>query len=79
MKNGDLQGLQDMVKDAQASVSDSRTTPGTSGTAESATGKADTPVVTDAPGVGIPEANKTLVAPFKEKAGTWMIYGAFGL
>ena len=79
MKNGDLQGLQDMVKDARASVSDSRTTPGTSGTAESATAKADTPVVTDAPGVGIPEANKTLVAPFKEKAGTWMIYGAFGL
>ena len=35
--------------------------------------------MTDAPGVGIPDANKTLVAPFKDKAATWMIYGAFGL
>lgn len=33
----------------------------------------------DTPGVGIPDANRALVAPFKEKAQTWMAYAAFGL
>ena len=36
-------------------------------------------VETDTPDVGIPEANKALVAPYKDKISTWMIYGAFGL
>ena len=41
---------------------------------------ADAPKVeTDMPEVGVPEANKTLVAPYKDKISTWMIYGAFGL
>ena len=34
---------------------------------------------TDTPELGIPEANKALVAPFKDKVSTWMVYGAFGL
>jgi hypothetical protein len=34
---------------------------------------------TDTVGVGIPDANKALVAPYKDKAATWLIYGAFGL
>ena len=39
----------------------------------------DAPVATDTPGVGIPDANRALVAPFKDKLQNWMVYGAFGL
>lgn len=35
--------------------------------------------VGDTPGVGIPEINKTLVAPHKERLQTWFAYAAFGL
>ncbi|HTV01700.1 MAG TPA: hypothetical protein VMF13_14230 [Luteitalea sp.] len=38
-----------------------------------------TTMTTDTPGVGIPDANRTLVAPYKEKLNAWMVYGAFGL
>jgi len=78
MQNGDLQGLQDLVADAGTAARGAVAGTATSGTAADGRAK-ETPVVTDAPGVGIPEANKTLVAPFKEKAATWMVYGAFGL
>ncbi|AMY09942.1 hypothetical protein LuPra_03169 [Luteitalea pratensis] len=79
VKSGDLQALQDMVKDAGTAVAGATSPAASSGSGEAPTGNAGTPVVTDAPGVGIPDANKTLVAPFKDKAATWMIYGAFGL
>jgi hypothetical protein len=79
VKNGDLQGLQDLVSDAGRAVSGARSSGATSSGSDGSRARADTAVVTDAPGVGIPEVNKTLVAPFKEKAATWMIYGAFGL
>jgi hypothetical protein len=39
----------------------------------------DTPVTTDTPGVGIPDASRALVAPYKEKLQGWIVYGAFGL
>jgi hypothetical protein len=78
MQSGDLQGLQDMVNDARASVNGAGT-PSASSSADDAKAKADVPVVTDAPGVGIPDGNKTLVAPFKDKVATWMMYSAFGL
>lgn len=41
----------------------------------------DTPAVPagDTPGVGIPDVNKTLVAPHKERLQTWLAYAAFGL
>ena len=79
VKSGDLQALQEMVtrrrrgasRRAHAAHAGQRRRAGRHGQA--------TPAVTDAPGVGIPDANKTLVAPFKDKAATWMIYGAFGL
>ena len=38
-----------------------------------------TAMTTDTPGIGIPDANRTLVAPYKEKLNAWMVYGAFGL
>ena len=78
VKNGDLQALQDMVSNAGNAVTGARTPGATRGT-DDATARPGTPVVTDAPGVGIPEANKALVAPFKDKTATWIIYGAFGL
>ena len=33
----------------------------------------------DAPGVGIPDVNRTLVAPSKDKMQAWFVYAAFGL
>jgi hypothetical protein len=39
----------------------------------------EAPVTTDTPGVGIPDASRALVAPYKEKMQTWMLFGAFGL
>jgi hypothetical protein len=33
----------------------------------------------DTPGVGIPDVNKTLVAPHKERLETWFAYAMFGL
>ena len=33
----------------------------------------------DTPGIGIPDANRTLVAPYKDKLQTWFVYSAFGL
>lgn len=33
----------------------------------------------DTPGVGIPDVNKTLVAPHKERLQTWFAYAMFGL
>lgn len=33
----------------------------------------------DTPGIGVPEVNKTLVAPHKERLQTWFAYAMFGL
>lgn len=71
VQSGDLKALQEMVADA------SKTARGTATSAE--TGEASTPTAIDTPGVGIPDANKALVAPFKDKVSTWMLYAAFGL
>ena len=77
MQRGDLHALQEMFRDAGAAVTGARPPAGAS--ADEPTTPSGPPAGTDAPGVGIPDANKTLVAPFKDKAATWMIYGAFGL
>ncbi len=66
MQSGDLEGLKEIVNSAATAAGATK-------------GESSAPVQTDTPGVGIPDANKTLVAPFKDKASTWMIYGAFGL
>lgn len=72
-KNGEFDALRDMVKDASAAAS-------AASSGQSAPTPAQTePIQTDTPGVGIPEVNKTLVAPFKDKASTWMIYATLGL
>lgn len=68
VKSGDLKALQDVVTDAGAAAT---------GRAEK--GPASGRLETDTAGAGIPEANKALVAPYKDKAATWLIYGAFGL
>jgi hypothetical protein len=78
VKSGDLQALQEMVTDAGSAVSGART-PAAGSAGKGNVARTDTPPGTDAPGVGVPDANKALVAPFKDKAATWMIYGAFGL
>ena len=76
LQTGDLKSVQEMVRDAGAAVSGQATT-----TPDASSGPAETstPLQTDTPGAGIPEANKTLVAPFKDKISTWMVYSAFGL
>ncbi len=82
VQSGDLDALQEMMKNAGAAASGAvKADPPAAG---APTGPAETPAApptleTDTPGVGIPEVNKTLVAPFKEKAATWMVFGAFGL
>lgn len=40
---------------------------------------ATTTPIGDTPGVGIPDVNKTLVAPHKEAMKKWFVYGMFGL
>lgn len=65
LQEGNMEALQQMTSDKRAS----------DGTA---TTEAAAPVG-DTPGVGIPDANRRLVAPFKDKAQTWMAYAAFGL
>lgn len=82
LQSGDVDALREMVTNAGAAV-----TGRASGTADSEAPKgpaqpsaeAARPIETDAPGVGIPDVNKALVAPYKDKAATWLIYGAFGL
>ena len=71
LQSGDVDALRNMVTNAGAAAA-GRTT-------AEATADATKPIATDAPGVGIPDANKALVAPYKDKAATWMMYGAFGL
>jgi hypothetical protein len=78
VRSGDFKALQEMVTDAGTAVSGAGQTAGST-TMDDPAPKAPTRIETDAAGVGIPEANKTLVAPFKDKAATWMVYGAFGL
>ena len=74
---GDIKALQEMVANAGAAAQAGL---------DQAEGKtkapADTPpasVGTDTPGAGIPDANRKLVAPFKEKVAAWMVHAAFGL
>jgi hypothetical protein len=42
-------------------------------------GESGTPASADTAGVSVPVANRTLVAPYKQKMDTWAIYGVFGL
>lgn len=72
VQSGDLKSLQEMVTNAGAAVSDSVK----AGAEGSSTSR---PPQVDTPGVGIPDSNTALVAPYKEKAATWMMYAAFGL
>ena len=80
VKDGNLGALQEMITNAGATLSSAKPDPDAAAKAP-ADAPADAPatIETDTPGVGIPEVNKTLVAPFKDKATTWMIYAAFGL
>lgn len=80
VKDGNLGALQEMITNAGATISSATPEAGAAAKAP-ANVPAETPptIDTDTVGVGIPEVNKTLVAPFKDKAATWMIYGAFGL
>jgi hypothetical protein len=82
VQSGDLDALQDMMKNAGAAATGAvkAEPPAADAPAGPAEAPANAPKLeTDTPGVGTPDANKTLVAPFKDKAATWMIYGAFGL
>ncbi len=78
VQSGDLEAVQGMLSDAGDAIQ------GSIGSARRPTGATETvkdtpPGGTDTPDAGIPEINKTLVAPFKQKVPTWMVYSAFGL
>ncbi|BCS33024.1 hypothetical protein TBR22_A22490 [Luteitalea sp. TBR-22] len=83
VKDGDMNAVKEMATRANEAAKAAggaaarATTPGSA----DAGAAADTPAapIGDTPGVGIPDANKTLVAPYKDKVATWLIYGAFGL
>jgi hypothetical protein len=78
VKSGDLSAVQEMITNAGAAASGA--VAGNSQPDEASKEPAPPATLeTDTVGVGIPDANKTLVAPYKDKAATWLIYGAFGL
>ena len=62
--NGNFDALSKMAQDATNGTVDNDTPPIFAG---------------DTPGVGIPDVNKTLVAPHKERLQTWFAYAMFGL
>jgi hypothetical protein len=72
LQSGNLDALEEMASKVTA------TTPAPGPHEGDDAAGPDAPVG-DRPGVGIPDANRTLVAPYKEKAQTWMVYAAFGL
>jgi hypothetical protein len=78
VKSGDLDALREIVTNAGAAATTAARDAASPGEPSSAPEPAG-PIETDTAGVGIPDANKTLVAPYKDKAASWLIYGAFGL
>ena len=71
VQNGDLAALQGMASQTSDDIS------GAIASASSAA--AETLATPDTPGLGIPDANRTLVAPYKEAMKNWIVYGIFGL
>lgn len=63
-KNGDFGALSQMAQNATGGASE---------------GGAPSMPAGDTPGVGIPDVNKTLVAPHKQQLQTWFAYAMFGL
>lgn len=63
-KNGNFDALSQMAQNASSGASE---------------GGAPSMPAGDTPGVGVPDVNKTLVAPHKDRLQTWFPYAMFGL
>lgn len=76
VQSGDIKALQEMIANAGAAATAGLEEGGeTAGRSAGPTAS----VQTDTPGSGLPDANRALVAPYKDKAATWMVHAAFGL
>ncbi len=69
VQGGNLGALQEMAEKMKSAAEGTSPSPS----------EAPRPPLADTPGVGIPDANRTLVAPYKEQLQTWMAYAAVGL
>lgn len=85
LKDGNVDAVKDMASKAnEAARAAATSAPATApGTGAAAAGPAETPPreapIGDTPGVGIPDVNKTLVAPHKDAMTKWFVFGMFGL
>ncbi len=68
VQGGDIEALRDLA---------SRTADAATAAADAADNPPARPA--DTVGTGVPEINKTLVAPYRESMKAWIVYGMFGL
>lgn len=78
MQSGDITAVQEMMANAGAAAKAGHEKATDDSGKESPAGPSVS-IQTDTPEAGIPEGNKKLVAPFKDKVATWMVHAAFGL
>jgi hypothetical protein len=87
LKEGNLDAVKDMASKANeaakaaagAATGTTVPAPADAPTSGPATTEPPTTPIGDTPGVGIPDVNKTLVAPHKDAMKKWFVYGMFGL
>jgi hypothetical protein len=86
LKEGNLDAVTEMAqkandaaKAAAGAATGTTTAPADTPASGPATTEPPATPIGDTPGVGIPDVNKTLVAPHKDAMKKWFVYGMFGL